>query len=80
MLVNGYSSIHKIFENKLCFANNFEAAITVGSGFLANISMIEALCRKNDTLFMDEDYHASGILATKLLNLNKLYFSNITTI
>jgi 8-amino-7-oxononanoate synthase len=29
--------------------------------------MIEALVRKNDTLFIDEEYHASGILATKLL-------------
>ncbi len=74
MLVNGYSSIHKDFEDKLCFANNFEAAITVGSGFLANISMIEALCRKNDTIFMDEDYHASGILATKLLKPEQVIF------
>lgn len=67
MLVNGYTIIHKEFEDKLCEVNNFEAAITVGSGFLANISMIEALVRKNDTLFIDEEYHASGILATKLL-------------
>ncbi len=67
MLVNGYSQIHNEFENKLCEINGFESAISVGSGFLANISMIEALCRKNDTLFIDEDYHASGILATKLL-------------
>ena len=67
MLVNGYNQIHKDFEDKLCEVNGFEAAVTVGSGFLANISMIEALCRKNDTLFIDEEYHASGILATKLL-------------
>ena len=67
MLVNGYNQIHKDFEDTLCKVNNFEAAVTVGSGFLANISMIEALCRNNDTLFIDEEYHASGILATKLL-------------
>ncbi|CAM3434469.1 aminotransferase class I/II-fold pyridoxal phosphate-dependent enzyme [Arcobacter aquimarinus] len=67
MLVNGYTLIHKEFEDKLCEVNNFESAITVGSGFLANISMIEALVRKNDILFIDEEYHASGILATKLL-------------
>ncbi len=67
MLVNGYSKIHKQFEDKLCQTNDFESAIIVGSGFLANISLIEALCRKNDTLFIDEEYHASGILATKLL-------------
>ena len=67
MLVNGYSKIHKKFEDRLCEVNGFEAGVIVGSGFLANISMIEALCRKNDTLFIDEEYHASGILATKLL-------------
>ncbi len=78
MLVNGYSKIHKKFEDKLCEVNKFEAAVTVGSGFLANISMIEALCRKNDTLFIDEEYHASGILATKLLKPEQviIFFHN----
>jgi len=76
MLVNGYNQIHKDFEDALCKANNFEAAVTVGSGFLANISMIEALCRKNDTLFIDEEYHASGILATKLLKPEQVIVFN----
>lgn len=76
MLVNGYNQIHKDFENKLCETNGFEAAVTVGSGFLANISMIEALCRKNDTLFIDEEYHASGILATKLLKHEQVILFN----
>lgn len=67
ILVNGYSKIHKEFEELLSKVNGFEDAIVVGSGFLANISMIEAMVRKNDTLFIDEEYHASGILATKLL-------------
>ena len=72
MLVNGYSKIHKKFENLLCKANGFEKGVIVGSGFLANISMIESLVRKGDTLFIDEDYHASGILASKLLPKNQV--------
>lgn len=68
ILVNGYSNIHNKFEKKLCKANGFEDGIVVGSGFLANISLIESLVRKGDILFIDEEYHASGILATKLLN------------
>ncbi len=72
MLVNGYSQIHKDFEDELIKANNFEAGVVVGSGFLANLSMIEALVRKNDTLYIDEEYHASGMLATKLLNKNQV--------
>lgn len=71
-LVNGYNQIHKDFEKKLCKVNNFEDGIIVGSGFLANLSMIEALIRKGDRLFIDEDYHASGILATKLLDENQV--------
>lgn len=67
MLVNGYSKIHKSFENRLKEINKFEDAIIVGSGFLANISMIEALVRKGDILFIDEEYHASGMVATKML-------------
>ena len=67
MLVNGYSKIHKEFEQNLCQANGFEDGVIVGSGFLANLSMIEALVRKGDILFIDDEYHASGILATRLL-------------
>ena len=78
MLVNGYSKIHKKFEKLLCKANGFEKGVIVGSGFLANISMIESLVRKGDTIFIDEDYHASGILASKLLPKNQVvtFFHN----
>ena len=66
VLVNGYSKIHQEFEKRLAKVNGFEKGITVGSGFLANISLIESMVRKKDILFIDEEYHASGILATKL--------------
>lgn len=76
MLVNGYSKIHQDFENELKKANHFEDALIVGSGFLANLSMIEALVRKGDILFIDEEYHASGMLATRLLNKNQIVIFN----
>lgn len=72
ILVNGYHPIHKEFEENLCEANGFEDGVVVGSGFLANLSLIEALVRKGDILFIDEEYHASGILATKLLDKNQV--------
>jgi len=59
MLVNGYHEIHERFEETLSKLNGFEEGIVVGSGFLANVSLIEALVRKKDTLFIDEEYHAS---------------------
>jgi len=68
MLVNGYSQIHKNFEEDLAFYNSFEGGLIVGSGYLANLSLIDALIRKKDTLFIDEEFHASGIMATKMLD------------
>jgi 8-amino-7-oxononanoate synthase len=35
MLVNGYHPIHRIFEKEIAKANDFDAGLIVGSGFLA---------------------------------------------
>jgi 8-amino-7-oxononanoate synthase len=76
LLVNGYHPIHKKFERKLCKLNHFKAGITVGSGFLANIALIESMVRKNDILFIDEEYHASGMLASKLIQGQVIVFKH----
>lgn len=75
-LVNGYHTIHQNFELDLIKTHNFEAATTVGSGFLANLSLFEALPRKGDILFMDSDFHASGILATKTTQAKVIFFEH----
>jgi len=67
MIVNGYHPIHRILEMELARANGFEKGMIVGSGFLANLALIESLVRKGDRLFIDEEYHASGVLASQLL-------------
>ncbi len=74
LLVNGYHQIHKDFEDALCRANDFEDGVVLGSGFNANIALIEALVRKGDTLFMDELYHASGVLASNLESVDVIFF------
>lgn len=38
--------------------------------------MIEALVRKGDVLFIDEEYHASGMLATRLLEEKQVVIFN----
>lgn len=73
-LVNGYHPIHQEFEKRLCKLNGFDAAMVVGSGFLANMAMIEALPRKGDLLLMDKEYHASGIVASKLTDVTVVFF------
>ena len=67
MLVNGYHPIHRMFELEMAEQNGFEEGLVVGSGYLANMALIEALVRKGDMLFMDEEYHASGVMAAELL-------------
>ncbi len=76
MLVNGYTKVHQDFEDALCDANGFESGVVLGSGFNANIAMIETLVRKGDALFMDEKYHASGVLASKLIDGELYYFAH----
>lgn len=75
-LVNGYHEIHKNFEDYLCEINSFESAIVAGSGFLANLALLEALPRKKDLLLLDEEYHASGVLASKLTDAKVVYFKH----
>jgi len=76
MLVNGYHEIHERFETTLAKLNGFEEGMIVGSGFLANMALIEALVRKKDMLFIDEDYHASGMMATGLLGNRVVTFKH----
>ncbi|MBN2817139.1 MAG: pyridoxal phosphate-dependent aminotransferase family protein [Campylobacterales bacterium] len=76
MLVSGYHQIHKNFEEALCRVNGFEAGVVLGSGFNANIALIESLVRKGDTLFMDELYHASGVLASQIGNMDVIFFKH----
>jgi len=75
LLVNGYHPLHKEFEEKIAKVNGFESGLVVGSGFLANIALIEALVRRSDELFIDSEYHASGVLASKLID-NVTIFSH----
>jgi 8-amino-7-oxononanoate synthase len=76
MLVNGYHPIHKKFEETMAQQNGFEEGLIVGSGYLANMALIEALVRKGDMLFMDEEYHASGVMAAELLGERVVKFTH----
>jgi len=76
LFVGGYHPIHKEFETALCKANQFEAGVVVGSGFLANLGLIESLVRRSDALFIDESYHASGMVATKLVQGKVVLFQH----
>ncbi|MGP1580136.1 MAG: aminotransferase class I/II-fold pyridoxal phosphate-dependent enzyme [Wolinella sp.] len=74
MLVNGYSPLHAEFEEYLSAINGFPAGVLFGSGFLANLALIESLIRPNDHLFMDADYHASGKFGARVLGNRVTFF------
>jgi 8-amino-7-oxononanoate synthase len=74
-LVNGYHPAHKLLEERLKTLNNFEDALILGSGFLANMALFE-LGRKGDVFYVDEEYHASGIVGSKLTNAEVIFFKH----
>jgi len=74
MLVGGYHTVHALFEREVALINGFEKGIMLSSGFLANIALIETLIRRGDYLLIDEDFHASGILATRLIVGRCIFF------
>ncbi len=76
LLVGGYHQEHYEFERALCQSNGFEEGVVLGSGFAANIALIEALVRKTDILLMDASYHASGVLASNIGRMNKEIFQH----
>jgi len=76
MLINGYNEYHQLLEEYLCEINDYQAGIVVGSGFLANMSIFEALARKGDLIILDEEYHASGRVGVKLSNAEVRYFKH----
>ncbi len=75
LLVNGYNLAHKMLEEKLKKLNNFEDALILGSGFLANLALFE-LGRKGDLFLIDEEYHASGIIGSRLTQAEVRFFKH----
>jgi len=75
MLVNGYHPAHKLLEDTLKKLNNFEEAVIVGSGFLANMALF-TLGRKGDLFLVDSEYHASGIVGSSTTKAQVRFFEH----
>lgn len=65
-LVSGYSSAHEQLEIRLAEFTGRERALLFGSGYLANLGTISALCDRGSTVLMDRLAHASLIDAVLL--------------
>ncbi len=76
MLVGGYSKIQKDTKNIILKHEKFEECVILGSGFLGNIALFDSLIRSGDRLYIDESYHASGILASNEISNQREFFAH----
>src|SRR5271165_3172452 len=65
-LVSGTMTIHRRLEERLAAFEKSEACLLFGSGYLANVGVIDALAGPGDTIFSDELNHASIIDGCRL--------------
>ena len=60
-LVNGHHRLHHEVEEYAAQWLGYERALLFGSGYMANLAVISALCSKDDSVFEDKLNHASLI-------------------
>ncbi len=65
-LVSGNTAVHQELESELAEFKRSEAALLVGSGFLANVGVVGALARAGEVVFSDALNHASLIDGCRL--------------
>ncbi len=58
-LMSGTLKVHERLETAVARLKNSEAALVIGSGYLANTGIIPALCSRHDAIFSDRLNHAS---------------------
>jgi 8-amino-7-oxononanoate synthase len=57
--LNGTLDLHEEFESELAQFKGAEAALVFSGGYLGNISILTALLKTGDVIFVDEKAHAS---------------------
>ncbi len=65
-LVSGTMRIHRRLEERLADFKGYDRALLFGSGYLANMGVIQTLARAGDVVFSDELNHASLVDGCRL--------------
>ena len=83
--VSGYTALHQELEERFATFAGHERALLFGSGYLANLGMIDTFCDRNDLLFQDKDNHASLLDGArfshaKLLRYHHKDYQHLTTL
>ena len=73
-LVSGYTEIQRNLEKTLADFKETEDCIVVGSGYMANTGLLQAVIKENDTVCSDEFNHASIIDGIRLTKAEKIIY------
>lgn len=76
VLVSGYYQIQKELENFIANFKQTESCVVVGSGYMANVGLIQAITEENDIIFSDELNHASIIDGIKISKAKKVIYKH----
>jgi glycine C-acetyltransferase/8-amino-7-oxononanoate synthase len=75
-LVSGTMRIHRRLEERLADFKRSETALLFGSGYLANVGVIQALARTGEVVFSDELNHASIVDGCRLASAETFVYGH----
>jgi 8-amino-7-oxononanoate synthase len=78
-LVSGNMTLHRRLEERLADFKSSERCVLFGSGYLANMGVIQALAREGDVVFSDELNHASIIDGCRLARAETFVYHHLDT-
>jgi len=76
VLVSGYHLIQKELEKFISEFKQAEDCIVVGSGYMANVGLIQAISDEEDIIFSDELNHASIIDGIRISKAKKVIYKH----
>jgi glycine C-acetyltransferase/8-amino-7-oxononanoate synthase len=76
VLVSGYYLIQKELEKFISEFKQTEDCIVVGSGYMANVGLIQAISDEEDIIFSDELNHASIIDGIRISKAKKIIYKH----
>lgn len=76
-LISGYTQIQRELEDFLAKFKETESCIVVGSGYMANIGLLQAIAEPEDIIFSDQLNHASIIDGIRLSKAKKIIYNHL---
>ena len=78
-LVSGNMTLHRRLEERLAAFKRAERCVLFGSGYLANMGVIQALAQEGDVVFSDALNHASIIDGCRLARAETFVYRHLDT-